>query len=472
MKKFSQLQGYKIIYIDLIIFLIIVSWFFPHFILIFFNHPASDDFHVAVPSSIWGPITTSMGWYMSWSARYSANILGALNPLSHHSIIGYRLCSFLVLLLFIFTFFIFFKTFFSIKKLYNFLFAILATAFFLGFTESLAESLYYGNGYICYSPGVCLFILSVSSWQWISFPKHWGELSVKNVIALGFQGTFIFLVAGFNELLMALSFCFWTFYLAYPIWKKKKVELSGLFFWICSGLGVLAVLLSPATFYRMEASQSFSRSFLWVSQEAFFSWLAWLGKLAVRPANWLFFLLISALPVKPFQNNFEKRDFYLSFGISVFLSWFFFFPSIKGEGMVQARSMNQFFSLLIFLITWNIILAKSTDFQLFPNWKSNLIQRNTKSLILLISLLVWISPNQKMAIRDLVSGEAAAYDQERMARMRTMEETPGDSVWVEPYKHFPTTFLISELGTGPGQWYDNVYAQYFGKKFVHLEPKN
>jgi hypothetical protein len=349
------------------------------------------------------------------------------------------------------------------------LLAVFCIAGFLGTVQTLPEAIYNASSYVPYMLGGAFFLFLQTFFLMAWRRGVYQHFNLKNIVLWTLQSVFIFLVIGFNELFMALQLGFWAFLFFFRLFFKKSFSFPFLMFLVAAISGTLVILLSPATFYRMEASGSFDRTVSWVFLSSFWACLSFLGDILMKPGLIVLFIFCTLLPGRTGLFTFSSKAFFLSLFTSLLVLLFCFFPSFKGEGMVQNHTLNLFQLLAICLVIWNIFVAKSAGIQLFSGLRYGDMPSSFYKWLFFTGLIFWMNPNQRTAVEDLISGEAMAYEKERSARMEYMEMAKGDSVWVEPYRHFPVSFLSSELGEGPGQWYDNLYAQYFGKRFVHLK---
>lgn len=438
---------------------------FPYLALSFYNHPSADDYLVAVPAIQWGPITATLGWYHSWSARFSANLLLAINPLVFHSLLGYQLLAWAIFGFVGFGFWKFQKAVFPRQlPITRLSLSALCTLVYFSSNSSLVEGLYYFAGAACYQPAHA-FLLILGGWMVQQKPlETFRELNLKNLFIIGFQGGILILIAGFNEVAMAFQLALTAALSFFYFLEKRKISLHYSLLFVASLLGTGLVLLAPATFYRMEASQSFHRGLgevLWLSFTGFFSFLGQWLKIAAFSLFLVFWVAQQeeiSLPVL------KRQNLVLISAFSFLLMIFCFAPSYLGEGTVQGRTANalEFFFLFLFFI--NSLLWKKSlpGFSLIPSDK-------LKYVPVLVAVLVLFSPNNLQAWNDLLSGEGKAFHLERMNRIHLTEAASGDSVEVPPIVHRPKTIFFGDIGIFPQPWYDNFYAQYHGKKSIQLK---
>jgi hypothetical protein len=247
---------------------------------------------------------------------------------------------------------------------------------------------------------------------------------------------------------------------------RKKVSAGWVLLLMVSSIAALIVLKSPATFYRMEANGGFGRNwpeiFMNASNGMFMAFFHWFSS----PALPVFLFLLVLMPMSPLgEFNLNKG---IRWGISIasfLLFYFCFIPSFLGEGLLQGRTENTLLFLFLILYLLNLRVWKSY-------WKTEALFEKSKNwLIPAFFILLCQSPAFELALSDLLSGEAAAFSAERDARDSVMRNTPGDSVWIEPLRHKPKSLFAGDIGDYPDAWYDNHFAELYGKRFVNLKPE-
>lgn len=436
----------------------------PFLALALYNHPSADDFLVTVPAIEWGPITSTLGWYKSWSARFSASFVLANNPLVFHSLLGYQLMAWAILAFLCAGFWKFLGSVFpGFSSLKLFSLALLSTLVYATATHSVVETLYYFAGAACYQPAHALFLILAGMLIGQQPIRKISELNVKSLFSLALKSGIIILIAGFNEVAMAYQLALIGGLVFFYFLETKKVNLEFSILFLVALFGAALVIFSPATFYRMEASQSFHRGLGDVIQlsiiglfEHLFKWLK-VASFVLLIAFWIINDEKNAMP------QLKRLNLILISIFSVLLMIVCFMPSFMGEGMVQGRTANSLQFLFLFLLLINVFLwKKALTFSPKP------LGNRLVYLPVFIAALAIFSPNSMQAWNDWFTGEAKAYNEEKMERIHLIETSVSDSVWVQPIVHRPKTIFFGDIGIFPQPWYDNFYAMYYGKKFIHL----
>jgi|GEM_PF-1188197 len=427
--------------------------------LALYNHPAADDFPLSQTARDWGQYTTVVGYWKCWSARYTSIFLMSVNPLVFNSLWGYKAGFFINLFVMGFAVHLGNKLIFNwLSKREPWLFSTAFTLVLLAASPSLSNGYYYLAGAWFYQPGHLL--LTALIWTSIHFqlPDNIQEFWSKSLVNLAIVAALVVLLIGCNEVMMLLGLSITGFGLVWYLLFEKRFHPSW-FILVCVAVGASAlVILSPASFYRMEASGSMNRSTIWVAIKAAeaFSHTAFQSFLSPPVLA-----MLMAGYFLPAHSRLQKITFQQKLLMSI-ASWIViylaYFPSMLGEGLVQGRTEVTFQFLFVGNMLLNISLWKPKEVK----------QVNFNLMLIVILLLVPFGKNYLPAIDDLSSGRAKTFNQERNDRIKCLIETAGDSVWVKPVSAKPASLFVGDIGDYPQPWYDNHVAIYYGKKFIHL----
>jgi len=442
-----------------------LAFMLPLALLCLFAHPAADDFPISHTARDWGSYTSVVGYYKCWSARYTSIFLMSVNPLVFGSFFGYKLVPILVMAgLFLSVRFFLTGLWGSGKTILPL--AILLTLVFLLSMSDLPGGLFYLGGSLFYQPGNMLLAVLIGSLFRNPPPTSLLGLNLKSWTNGIVQGFLLVLLVGCNEICMILALVIAGAGFLLDLLIRKKVSAGWVLLLMVSSIAALIVLKSPATFYRMEANGGFGRNwpeiFMNASNGMFMAFFHWFSS----PALPVFLLVAAIMPLTPLEKlNLNKS---IRWGISAgcFLLFFIcFLPSFLGEGLLQGRTENTLLFLFLILYLLNLRVWKS-------HWKTEIIYEKTRSwLVPAFFISLCLSPAFLLAISDLVSGEAAAFSAERDYRDSVMRNTTGDSIWIEPLRHKPKSLFAGDIGDYPDPWYDNHFAELYGKRFVHLKPE-
>lgn len=443
----------------------------PFLWLAFYNHPSADDYICTIPAMKWGPITSTIGWYYSWSSRYTAAFLLSINPLVYRWLLGYQLNTWLLLFLLGTGFFYWFKTTALLPLRNVWVVCLMALSVYVCSVPSVVEAFYYFGGAICYQPANAMLLVLISWWiNKIPFAR-WSNLSVVSFFQVLAQGFLLFLIAGSNEMAMMFGLAITGSVWLYLLVKDRTPHFGMSLLLFASTFSTGLVLFSPATKYRMQASSSLKRTYSEVINNSFSGYLDSLVDWLSNPGFFLLLIFVWWLPVSKKVPLLERPYLIALSLISLFLSFFCFVPSFLGEGMIQGRTANALIFNFLILYMVNVAFWKqyleNQNFNPFPAFGKKLFF----PLLILMATSLFFSNNFVQAFNDLKSGDAREFDLERKMRAELVENNPGDSIWVKPLEHKPKTIFFGDIGIYPQPWYDNFYAQYHGKKYIHLLPK-
>lgn len=443
----------------------LVSWlgaflfFIPFIILAWCNHPSSDDYPLSVTARDWGSYTTVVGYWKCWSARYTSIFLMSVNPLVFGSLWAYKASFFLVWALLFGSFYLALATLYPKQPVARrAALSALAMVVFTAYMPSVSNGFYYLGGALFYIPGH--FLLSAAlllSSRLIKENRQDLQTIFRWMVLMGVWA----LLVGCNEIMLLLALSLSLTFTALAFFYGALTR----FYWAISLLVVLGavalVLASPASFYRLEASGGLSRSWLWVFESGIKACVQLFAQSFSFPALILFLILVksSAPAESPFSDWSLSQKLVISTA-SILLYAVCFFPSFLGEGLIQPRTANTL-SFLLIVLGFLLVALWLPSLNLMPVWRL--------LLAVLVICFSMLSANFGQAMTDLYSGDAFTYNKERLDRIRQVETSVSDSVWVKPVSVKPISIFAGEIGDYPDPWYDNFYAQYHGKKFIHLE---
>lgn len=440
-------------------------FFIPFLLLCLFAHPAADDFPISHTARDWGSYTSVVGYYKCWSARYTSIFLMSVNPLVFGSFFGYKLVPIVLMAGLFFSIRFFLSGLWESRKTILPL-AILLTLVFLLSMPDLPGGLYYLGGSLFYQPGNMLLAVLIGSLFRNPPPSSLSGLKLGSWATGIVQGFLLVLLVGCNEICMMLALAISGTGLFFELVLRKKVSAGWILLLLVSIISALIVLKSPATFYRMEANGGFERNWPEIFLNAFngilmacFHWFS-------SPAFPVFLLLAALMPMAPSTELNLNKGIRLGISVASFLLFFIcFIPSFLGEGLLQGRTENSLLFLFLILFLLNLRVWKS-------HWKTEVLFEKAKNLLIpAFFILLCLSPAFDLALSDLLCGEAAAFSAERDVRDSLMRNTPGDSIWIEPLRHKPKSLFAGDIGDYPDAWYDNHFAELYGKRFVHLKPE-
>ena len=436
---------------------------FPLLWLCYYAHPAADDFPISHTARDWGSYTTVVGYYKCWSARYTSMFLMSVNPIVFNALGAYKLVPLLLMAGLFFSVRYFFTVIIGQPAEANRL-AILFLPVYLYSIPDLPGGLYYLGGSLFYQPGNMLMVFVTGFLLGYPPPAKLTGLSGSEWWRGILQALLLVLLAGCNEIGMVLALAIPVTGFASSLILKKETSVGWMLLFLSSAGATLIILLSPATFYRMEASGGLERNWLEMALTSFTAMTGFVIKWLGSPAM-LLFLIISFFTPTPMNGkySFSARYLIIFSVLSLLLLYACFLPAFIGEGKIQGHTENTLLFVFMVLGCGNLLLWRNLG-QPVP-----FILKNHRHLAFAPLVFLPLSPGFQIAVKDLISGEAAAYSAECDARYELMHKAPGDTVRVPSLKHKPKSLFAGDIGDYPDPWYDNHFAALFGKKWVELD---
>ncbi len=432
----------------------------PYCYLCFFANPSADDFGFSSFAIQNGFLNFIYSNYLYWNGRYISNLFLYLNPLTFGSFMGYKIVSFLMIILFIGINFIFIRQFFPGKtKTIQLIISLVLSLLFIHNMPIISEGIYWYTGSSIYLLGIIVALAYMA--LLIKTIRN------KNRLIVVFSSIFLFFSCGFNEV-VTLLIVFFLAILSYIFHKKnlpwKKVMLSQ---FVLSILFASIMIFSPGNEYRQAAYQNahnFSFSFLYsMLQVGRFSFI-WIASVPLITASILYFSLNEKLRKK--STLFQKSFYINRWGSLLMLFVIIFicvFPAYWATGLLgQHRTLNV--AYFFFLIMWFINLTVWYNYYQTKSWFSfSKRTKTTFSVGMMIGLM--FTGNGYNALFDAFSGSAKKYDAQLRERFETLKEaTESDEPKriIIPYlKEKPKILFTSDVGRDPNDWNNKAYNQYF-----------
>lgn len=445
-------------------------------ILFSYNHPHSDDFSYTsfvMEKGFWEAnqyiFNTNAGRFVSSSLQY-------MNPMKSGKIGGYHAYTAGMFLVFVLSLFFFLRIIFDRfvpTKSSIFLFAFLFLTS-LSFLPNLHEFCFWLCGEATYLAAITLWLWAVILHIFWHKEKHadnkliWIGTTLLAIAIAGCSEAGIFLYT----LVLFISF----------IYRKQKKSFSSKGFYLHSALFflvVLFVLMAPGNIIRHQYTP-FSGGFLLAISGGFYAAGFWLSKWAIifMPVV-CFYILIFGHRLKQWAAEISR--FRLLKAKTVFVGSLLFFLICQivmvwmSGSTPEPRVENLFFLFLLmaFLLAAQLMMHEQAE--LFDMLKGK-IHRGFKTLsFIYLACIFMVVPNNAVnALLDVISGNAAAFDQENKERYRFLQEITDETVMVKNIKHQPALLYFQTVSCNPEpDKYDIpriALADYFGKKWIYEYP--
>lgn len=465
-------------YFWIILLLVLIA---PFFVLSFFVYPSADDYSTINLVNHIGYGDFQKYMYMNWSGRYSAVIIGGLNPM--RCLLIYRLIPvFLMVLLFGALYFLF-RT--LLKKYLNttalFLFSLIFFALYLNTFPSTGEGIYWfpaGAGYLLANILTVFFMAFVfQMMQKERFPKFASWLAAL-VLA--------FIVIGLNEISL-LIICGFTFLMVIGnIFIHRKISFSLLSLFVLTVTFAAFAIAAPGNFYRMSLfsdTMNFSQSLV----NSSVSLVKILGIHFQNPP----FVLLSFLSI-PFITALIQKDSiryrylvnpFLLAVFSLLLIFVLYVPGFLGMGINPPMRVNALISL-IFMMLWFLNLVNLCNFLHRKKIAVPAFPKALTTILLVCTVLLTLldfhkEPGQEYYFRGNISRayydlffKASGYKQEMDARNKNIAEAKNKRISdleIDPIRVIPQTIFFVDIKTDTSNWINHNYAEYLGLKSIRLK---
>ncbi len=455
-----------------LLFLIFLIAIIPFFLLIFYAHPAADDYcyaNVFIRGDFWN---NAIGEYLAWKGRYFGIFVTVLFHKSGSMIENYHYPLFTLLTLLFVSFFFFVRSLFEEKStLYRTLFWTLALGvFFIVTMPKVSASLYWADGAFQYQVGSIFYLLSVASILKL-YRNH-----RKPALPALLSALFIFSAIGSTEIFMISLLSLVGLIFLYKVFFLKQNRVAWSFVMLVTIASTLLLVLSPGNAIRMELQPASGQFWfalghsLYYGGETLGSWLfnpvflllsalfipmaLWLVRLqGIRKnASWVRLLLILAL-------------FLGQIWVSFFATWW------AGATHPPGRTLNTIY--LVFLVGWFIFIL---EFIALLSRRQKLVYFDrlfsipVRIVLLLATLsfiLLFVTRTHIPEAYTAINGQAQEYDRIMRNRYIYINKRKQESVNKKPsvtlqrVVDLPRILVFSDITRDKKSWQNGCFASYF-----------
>lgn len=461
----------------------------PFIILAFYSYPSLDDFAIggylrtrSITSYIAEDYLTSSGRYASTISSVVIKVFG-LHPAAYHWLVVAGLLA-LVIGLFVAAAAVVPA---EANRLVAPIGSVLVGAILLNFPAP-AAGFYYLTGEVAYFYPVVLMAWLVALLAWlVAHPGAKGRW-VAWVAAVALAGY----IPGFSEI-TALLLPLLVVGIAIALRPRQLgygwIAVSGAVL-----LGGLLTLATPAHHKHWQPAMQYSTVIKTVAPAAFHtaqSVVNWLGN-GLLPL-WL----LLALPLSVAYSRAARghslvqrltRPLWLWPLLTLTGLWLsFFFYQLATQDAMAPRVENLVYS---YFVAGCVLSAHAAFRRLPPRYRSLLLAgpvRVTLALALLLALLTNHNPHSLLpqngqgyttvsqAYRDWLSGDAARYQQQQLARTARVQAAPPTTspLRLDPLRTRPVSLFYTDLRANPADWSNVAYAAFWHCPAVYvLQPAN
>jgi hypothetical protein len=457
-----------------------------------YDYPSADDYGFAIWFSQHGLLHMIKQQYLGWGGRYLLAILYRLNPTVAHSLLGYRLCSAGVILLFaavvVVTMRSLFKDHLSRRQTLG------LSALFMGLyfakTPGTAEGFYWYSSYAIYQLPNIFFLLLLAALVRIH------RQATPAPALLAWSSLLCILIIGCNEVSLIMT-CLFIGYLALIRYLKDRRLTRELA--ILCGICVIFALIeiaAPGNFARMSMVRRNFGSILWtftgsLATTAIYG-SQWIGPLLAAS---VLYIPLFGLPLarrmaagqpagqpstaagqpagqpsiaapestaarQPFALS--VRGFAWSFAGSLVFLLLFVMWTTNGSDLERVLNVVYFYVIAGYFFLLQLLLNKYLP-------RLEFIDRHRTGfavlgLALFAVTLLDLNNNVSTAYVDLLSGKARAYEEALAARDTTVSACKSDTCKVPALTDVPATIFFTDirpLSDRSGIWINLHYSNYW-----------
>lgn len=443
----------------------------PFLILFYFNHPSADDWGLAENTKIRGFSDTQAHYYKNWTGKYFSNALLSYNPLYFSSLLGYKILTLLLLILFIFILYALISqlTKSAIGYKEKILLTLSITFLYLYAMPSLAQSFYWLTASVVYQLGLMMIMLFLLLYSKITDPQDTASEKIMTFVSV----ILLIAIAGCSEMSMVTGVLMITLIVLSRLITDKKINGRLMLYAVTTALSSYVLLSAPGNSVRGSQYPD--------SHKLMPSVITTFTTMADYFVTWIFmspllFITLLTLPIlyKLIKNSGKKpiKIFVNPVCTSlVFLAVMFvlFFTPVWSLGRSPFnRTVNIIY--FAFLIGWfynvTIIiyqLIRKYDFSL-----SRIPDFVYVVALVIVVLFLFKKNNVKNAYADILLGGATKYNNELNQRYDMIRSSSSDSLTVTTLINTPRTIFFTDITSDPELEFNKMYAHYFNKKYISV----
>ncbi|MEO8209919.1 MAG: DUF6056 family protein [bacterium] len=453
----------------LLIFLILTI--LPFLILHYYNNPNAEDFIYGEEAKRIGFLNYIQVLYKYWGGRYFTYIFISITPLTFKSIIGYKIFTLVMMIVFYYILYLFISeiTGDSLTLKEKFLISLSIFFLYLYAMPSVSEGFYWYASLVGYLIAIILVLIFS-----IFYIRLDGTSSLKKkiyytlIICLT-----VIAIAGSVELAATIIVIFIFFLLIKSFFIEKKFNWSLIIIALITAISVYIAYSAPGNFERSEKYienhnffYSVYSSVIFLLQQIF----TWTFVSPLLPLTVLLLPLFFKI-IKGRANSvkFSINPVYALTGSLIFL-FSNIFLIIWSMGIYPyPRIVN--FIYFVFLIGWFYNVAVLT-FYINKKFKISVERLPGYVYAIAFTMIAFFlikENNIKTAYYDLLGGVANKYDNEMKTRYEDILQSNSDSCEVDSVRNIPGSFYFSDNAADPNQFFNQGYELYFNKKSISLK---
>ncbi|MCJ8165923.1 DUF6056 family protein [Pontibacter sp. E15-1] len=447
----------------------------PFLLLTLYNHPQADDFGFAVRDNTFNFWETQVNFYLNWSGRYFSTASTILSPVNSHDFDGYKLYSFLLIMLFAASIYLLIYTLLnkSCNPLQFSALAVLFISLYILQLPSVSEGLFWMPGLLAYQlPNIMMLMVLALL---VSFFQTGNQ--VLKLVYIGLAAVLCIAIVGSNEMSIVMAFTT-VLLLFYLNWKdtQNRPYLAFLLF-ICT-VACLVAVLAPGNYARMEDHPDGKKP-LWALTYAAFltilSFYRWLAPVLIASVLYVIYwgLPLADKKVRDAIFRVDLRVSLLYYLVTLFLMQFAYTWAVGERPTPRVENVIYFF--FVFGWFYNLQVALTTYGHLLRSERNLSPALPVAAFILLLLSVFDMNSTIATAYIDLISGKAQAYDAALNERYTYLQNSGCDTCALAPLPAIPQSLYFMDALDGEANskfWVNADLARYWHKSSVFLTSPN
>ncbi len=456
--------------------ILLVATILPLFILSFYNHPCWDVYFDTTLVQQKGFIGAQKWWYYNWSGRYFVSALLSLNPLVFNASWGYKLNTVVFLLgLMGSAYWLAGKLLVGYLKTYKIGISALFIFAFVAFMPNIGFGLFWQcSVYTILTPCIFTLLLLASVLGYYQSASKGLFAALACLLTIAIIGSY------------EISMVFIDVFVLVLIWLARQKKWSMSFPLILLAICILFTIVEiAAPGNTARGSMMFPNAHRLVfSIEKSIKWEAFLLSRWLLPMGFVLLLLFDLFSKWKFEESQIKSILIIPLGLSFvaclaipLVNVFIYFWS---TGIAPSQwYLNGIYFYFVTITMYFFLSAVVVIRKRYPNFNIAGYVKIPLYLIFLVAI-VFRTNNITTSYNDLFSGNASAYNQERIERDNYLRTFKGDSCMVDSIKHIPHSVFFSEIpqdakgseGLGIAiKWLNDGYYNYYNKKYIGIKKR-
>ncbi|MEO8664737.1 MAG: DUF6056 family protein [Ignavibacteria bacterium] len=444
----------------------------PFLFLFYFNHPSADDFGMAENTKLFGFFNAQKFYYTGWTGKYFSNAVNSFNPLYFNSITGYKIMTFLLMVIFFYILYLLIREF-TLSKLSfkeRLIFSLSVFFLYLYSMPSVAHSFYWFTAAAVYQLGIILILLFLLSY--IRIDRTGSSLKKNLYVVMSFL--LIVCITGCSEIAMAMLCLILLTIVAANLTKHKKINRLLIAYIIIYAVSAYFVVSAPGNKVREQMfpeNHQLVNSIIITFSVLIKSTVQWIFNSPLVPVTILLIpvLLKISDSIKGDGKRFFLNPFFTFPVLFVFLFGLIFLPVWSIGKEPYSRTLNVIY--FTFLAGWFYNILTLT---LYITKKYGISLSRIPKYIYIIAfavvcLLLVKKNNVRIAYADLLRGTAYKYNNELYQRYDSIIQSRSENCEVTEIENIPRTLYVSDLSSDPEEEFNKKYAHYFNKKSIILK---